>query len=68
MNVNTGMIDRILRVLIGLILIVWAVGYLPGVAASAWGWIGVIPLLTGLVGYCPIYSIAGVNTCGRPSA
>lgn len=59
MKVNEGAIDRGLRVVAGLVLI--------GLAATgtigAWGYIGVIPLLTGAIGMCPIYSMLGINTC-----
>lgn len=58
---NEGTIDRLLRVIVGLVLIALVfVG-----PRSAWGWIGVVPLLTGLVGMCPIYSLLGINTCPR---
>ena len=56
---NEGSLDRIARIVLGLALI--------GLAATGnvgnWGWIGVVPLLTGLVGYCPAYSIFGIKTC-----
>lgn len=65
MSANVGGIDRVLRIVVGLALIAWALGLIPGVAASVWGWIGVVPLLTALVGYCPAYSIIGVNTCNK---
>lgn len=59
MKVNEGSMDRALRVAAGLVLI--------GLAASgtvgAWGYIGLVPLLTGAVGICPLYSILGINTC-----
>lgn len=59
MKVNEGTIDRVLRVVAGLVLI--------GLAASGtvgmWGYIGVVPLLTGLVGMCPAYAIFGISTC-----
>jgi O-antigen ligase len=59
---NVGGIDRTLRILIGLALIVAAVtGTL-----SAWAWIGVVPLLTGLFGTCPLYSMLGIKTCRTP--
>ena len=61
MSRNDGTIDRLLRVIVGLVLIALVfVG-----PRSAWGWIGVVPLLTGLVGMCPIYSLLGINTCPR---
>jgi Inner membrane protein YgaP-like, transmembrane domain len=58
MSKNVGGIDRILRIVIGLALIVATLmGALP-----VWGWIGVVPLVTGLVSICPLYSIIGVKT------
>ncbi|MCB1521736.1 MAG: DUF2892 domain-containing protein [Hyphomicrobiaceae bacterium] len=65
MKTNVGMIDRILRIVVGLGLIALALGLLPGIAPSPFGWIGVVPLLTGLFAVCPAYSIFGLNTCGR---
>ncbi len=62
MKVNEGVMDRSLRVLAGLILI--------GLAATGtvglWGYIGVVPLLTGAIGMCPLYSLLGINTCPTP--
>ena len=59
MKVNEGTIDRVLRVIAGLVLLGLAASGTVGV----WGWIGVVPLLTGLVGICPAYSIFGISTC-----
>ena len=59
MKVNEGTIDRALRVIAGLVLIGLAASGTVGV----WGWIGVVPLLTGLVGICPAYAIFGLSTC-----
>lgn len=64
-TVNEGTIDRVLRVIVGLGLIVLALGYIPGMAATPLGWIGVVPLVTGLIGWCPAYSIFGISTCRR---
>lgn len=58
MNKNVGGIDRILRILIGLALVGWGV-----YAQSWWGAIGAIPLLTGLVSWCPMYLPFGLKTC-----
>ncbi len=56
---NEGNLDRILRVVLGLVLISLVfVGPM-----TPWGWVGLVPLITGLVGSCPIYSILGLNTC-----
>lgn len=59
MKCNVGTIDRVLRVVIGLVLIALAATGTIGV----WGWIGVVPLLTGIFGICPAYTIIGMNTC-----
>lgn len=59
MKMNAGGIDRALRVIAGLVLIALTLMGTIGV----WGWIGVVPLLTGLIGFCPAYTILGVNTC-----
>lgn len=68
MSTNVGGIDRILRIVVGLALVAWALGLIPGVAASAWGYLGLIPLATAVFSYCPAYSIIGVNTCGTRKA
>lgn len=56
---NEGSIDRALRVVLGIVLIS-LVFFGP---QSAWGWIGVVPLVTGLAGTCPLYSVLGISTC-----
>jgi len=60
MKKNEGTIDRVLRVVAGMGLLSYAV-----FGGSAWGYIGIVPLFTGLVGSCPLYSILGINTCGK---
>ena len=62
MSMNVGAIDRALRVIVGLALIGAALGLFGTAYASVWGWIGVIPLATGAIGWCPAYSILGVST------
>lgn len=59
MTKNVGGIDRSLRIVIGLALIVAAATGSIGL----WGYIGALPLITGLVGWCPPYAIFGFNTC-----
>lgn len=59
MTKNVGGIDRVLRIVVGLVLIALAATGTVGL----WGYIGVVPLLTGLVGWCPPYAIFGWNTC-----
>ena len=59
MQKNEGMIDRALRIAAGVVLIALVfVG-----PQTPWGWIGVIPLVTGLVGWCPVYRLLGLRTC-----
>ena len=58
-NRTIGGIDRTLRILIGLALIAGAATNTIGM----WGYLGVVPLLTGLIGWCPPYAIFGFNTC-----
>ncbi len=59
MKLNVGGIDRGVRIAAGLALI--------GLAATGvvgwWGWLGVVPLATGALGWCPPYAILGINTC-----
>jgi Protein of unknown function (DUF2892) len=62
MNTNVGTIDRVLRVVIGVALLWYALLAAP--SGYNWiGWIGVVPLITALVGVCPLYSILGLSTC-----
>lgn len=59
MKNNIGKIDRVARIVTGALLISMVmVG-----PQTAWGWIGVISLLTALMGWCPLYSLIGINTC-----
>jgi hypothetical protein len=59
MKQNVGSIDRALRAIVGLVLIALVfVG-----PQTVWGWIGVIPLATAIIGWCPPYSLLGINTC-----
>ena len=59
MKANVGGVDRALRVIVGIVLI----GLTLAGTIGAWGWLGVIPLATGLFRTCPGYSLIGVNTC-----
>jgi sulfite exporter TauE/SafE len=63
MTINVGTLDRIARAVVGLALIAFALGYIaPGTSWSWIGWIGVVPILTALLGNCPAYSIFGWST------
>ena len=66
MTANIGGVDRVLRILVGLALLAFAMGYVyPGTQWNWLGWIGVIPLATALLGNCPLYSLIGVSTRPR---
>ncbi len=59
---NMGTVDRVLRILLGVVLIALVfVG-----PETPWGWIGVIALVTALIGWCPAYRLFGLSTCGVP--
>ena len=63
MTKNVGMIDRALRIVVGLVLIAFAVGIIRPATGWNWlGWIGVVPLLTALFGTCPAYQVFGIRT------
>lgn len=66
MTINTGLIDLTIRLVLGLALIAWAIGVFPE-SRSLWGWLGVIPLTTGLIGYCPFYHWFGWSTFRGPA-
>ena len=57
---NEGKLDRTLRVIAGAALI--SLVFIG--PQSPWGWVGLVPLVTGLAGTCPVYSLLGINTCG----
>ena len=63
MTTNVGMLDRVLRIVVGLALIAVALGLFGPAYQSVWGWIGVVPLVTGLAGWCPGYTVLGIRTC-----
>ena len=59
MKSNVGGIDRILRIVIGLVLI----GLTLSSTIGVWGWLGIVPLATGVIGWCPPYALFGWSTC-----
>ncbi|MCB5227854.1 DUF2892 domain-containing protein [Alishewanella sp. 16-MA] len=62
MKANVGSLDKTLRIIAGILLIALAAtGYI-----GVWGWIGVVPLATGLFNFCPLYSLIGIKTCKIP--
>ncbi len=64
MQVNVGTPDRIIRIVVGLVLIALAATGTVGL----WGWIGIVPLLTGIFRFCPAYPLLGINTCKTASS
>ena len=64
MKTNVGTIDRVVRIVVGLTL----VGLAAAGTIGAWGYIGVLPLLTGIVRVCPAYTVFGVDTCAAGTA
>ena len=59
MKKNEGTLDRSLRVVAGLVLLGLAATHTIGM----WGYLGIVPLITGAIGLCPLYSVLGINTC-----
>ena len=59
MKKNAGSIDRVIRVVVGLALI----GMTLTGAIGVWGWIGIVPIATAAMGFCPLYTLLGMNTC-----
>ena len=59
MKTNEGGIDRMLRIVAGLALL----GLMAAGTIGWWGWLGIVPLATGLIGWCPVYTLLGLNTC-----
>ncbi len=59
MKANVGGLDRVLRIVIGLALIALAATGTIG----AWGWVGVVPLATAALGFCPLYTVLGFSSC-----
>ena len=61
---NIGNVDRAVRIAVGLLLIALVfVG-----PRTPWGWIGLVPLVTAFIGFCPAYRLLGIRTCAAPKA
>ncbi len=58
MKSNVGGIDKILRIVAGIALLAWAL-----TGGPVWAWVGIVPLATGLMGWCPLYPMLGLSTC-----
>ncbi|MFM1908020.1 MAG: hypothetical protein RLZZ591_1697 [Pseudomonadota bacterium] len=63
MKTNVGGMDRIARISVGVVLL----GLAAGGTIGAWGWLGLVPLATGALGWCPPYALFGWNTCSTKS-
>ncbi len=61
MQCNVGGLDRILRITVGVFLVILAITNVIG----AWGWIGLIPMATGIFRFCPAYPLLGIKTCKK---
>lgn len=61
MKSNSGGIDRVIRIVVGLSLLAWAIAF----QGPVWAYVGIVPLATGLIGWCPAYKILGINTCNK---
>jgi hypothetical protein len=60
MKANVGGFDKWARIVVGVLLIGWVL-----TGGPVWAWVGVVPLVTGLFNFCPLYRLLGVNTCKR---
>jgi hypothetical protein len=60
MQKNVGGIDKIIRIVVGLALIAWALFF----GGPVWAWVGILPLATGLFNFCGLYKLLGIDTCG----
>lgn len=61
---NEGTVDRLFRAIVGIgLLAIVFVG-----PKTPWGWLGIVPLATSLMGWCPLYTVLGINTCGIKTA
>lgn len=61
MKNNVGGIDKILRIVVGVVLIGLGIA---GIGAP-WTFVGIVPLATGLFGWCPLYTLLGISTCKK---
>lgn len=59
MKTNEGSIDRIARIIAGIVLLALTLTGTIGV----WGWVGIVPIVTGSLGWCPLYTVLGFSTC-----
>ena len=64
MKANVGSADKVIRIIVGIALLAWAL--LGTGSMHALGWIGIVPIATALFGFCPLYTLLGIRTCPAP--
>ncbi len=65
---NEGTVDRIVRVVLGVVLVAaWAFGWLAGTLAVVLGVLGIVLVVTGAIGFCGVYKVFGISTCPVPA-
>jgi predicted RND superfamily exporter protein len=67
MPVNEGVVDRVIRVILGIVIIVILAVFLPG-ENKWWAVLGLVPLITGITGFCGLYTLLGIKTCNVKSS
>ncbi|WP_181700708.1 YgaP family membrane protein [Chthonobacter albigriseus] len=63
MTKNMGSVDRIFRIILGIALLLFAFTGVPATTFNWIGWVGIVPLATALIGWCPLYVPFGIKTC-----
>ena len=66
MKPNVGNTDKIVRITLAIVIATIGVYFIP-IAIGRWGLVAVVPLVTGLISFCPVYKFFGVNTCSAKS-
>ncbi len=64
MKANVGSADKVIRIVVGIALLAWAV--LGTGSMHRFGWIGIVPIATALFSFCPLYTLLGIRTCPAP--
>ena len=64
MKANENTVDRVLRIVLGIALL----GLTLSGTIGLWGWLGIVPLATGAIGWCPLYAVLGISSCPMKNA
>lgn len=59
MKSNVGGVDKVLRIIVGVVLVAWVLFF----NGPVWAWVGVVAIATGFISFCPLYPLLGINTC-----